>query len=237
MRDEAERLVGWIQEKVREAGAQGGLVGLSGGIDSAVVAALLGRALPGGSLGVLMPCHSDPADMDDGALAARSAGIPTVTVDLDEPYDRMMAVLDPDRSGPAMAKANVKPRLRMNTLYYLASARGYLVVGTGNRTELELGYFTKYGDGGVDLLPLGEFLKHEVGAIAEELGVPRKIIDRAPSAGLWPGQTDEGEMGVTYDAVDKYLATGEAPDATRFRVEELRSRGRHKLTVAPVFPR
>lgn len=237
MRDEAERLVGWIQDKVREAGAQGGLVGLSGGIDSAVVAALLGRALPGRSLGVLMPCHSDPADMDDGALAAQSAGISTVTVDLDEPYDRMMAVLDPDRNGPALAKANVKPRLRMNTLYYLASARGYLVVGTGNRTELELGYFTKYGDGGVDLLPLGEFLKHEVRAIAQELGVPQKIIDRAPSAGLWPGQTDEGEMGVTYDAVDKYLATGEAPEATRFRVEELRNRGRHKLTVAPVFPR
>src|SRR6185369_11374700 len=104
--------------------------------------------------------------------------------------------------------ANVKPRMRMTTLYYVANTLNYMVAGTGNRSELSIGYFTKYGDGGVDLLPIGNLLKSEVRTAARELGVPQPIIDKAPSAGLWLGQTDEAEMGFTYAELESYLTQG-----------------------------
>src|SRR5690606_5628013 len=107
-----------------------------------------------------------------------------------------------------MAVANLKPRLRMTTVYYVANTRNYLVAGTGNRSELTIGYFTKYGDGGVDLLPIGRLLKAEVRELARELGIPERIITKAPSAGLWAGQTDEGEMGFTYAELERYLSEG-----------------------------
>ena len=107
-----------------------------------------------------------------------------------------------------MPIANVKPRLRMTTLYFLANTLNYLVAGTGNRSELAIGYFTKHGDGGVDLLPIGDLLKGDVRAAARDLGVPEPIIDKAPSAGLWAGQTDEGEMGFSYAELERYLTKG-----------------------------
>ncbi len=106
-----------------------------------------------------------------------------------------------------LALANVKPRLRMTSLYYLANRYNGLVVGTGNKTELAIGYFTKYGDGGVDVLPLGDLDKTAVRGLAGALGVPEPVINKAPSAGLWEGQTDEEEIGVTYDELDRVLAT------------------------------
>jgi len=108
----------------------------------------------------------------------------------------------------ALAMANIKPRLRMTTLYFFAQNCHFLVCGASNRDELELGYFTKHGDSGVDLLPMGDLLKGEVRLLAGHLGVPAPIISRPPSAGLWPGQTDEGELGATYDEIDRYLVTG-----------------------------
>jgi NAD+ synthase len=104
-----------------------------------------------------------------------------------------------------LVQANLKPRLRMITLYYFANKLNYLVCGTGNKTELSVGYFTKYGDGGVDLLPIGDLLKRQVRQLARELKVPEYIITKAPTAGLWPGQTDEGEMGITYPELDDIL--------------------------------
>ena len=140
-----------------------------------------------------------------------------------------------------MARANLKPRLRMSTVYYLANSSNYLVAGTGNKPEMQVGYFTKYGDGGVDLEPLGELYKHEVRALASVLGVPQPIIDRAPSPGLWPGQTDEGEMGITYAEIDAILAaweTGEAPNLPADRiakVEGMVARSEHKRAMPPSF--
>lgn len=234
---EVEALVAWIRDAVQAAGARGGVVALSGGIDSAVVAHLLGRALPGAALGVLLPCHSDAQDLLDGQLVAHSAGIPTVTVELDEPYDALYAALASSGEATAVALANIKPRLRMNALYYHAARTRSVVFGTGNRAELELGYFTKYGDGGVDFLPLGGYLKHEVQELAVRLGVPGRIVARTPSAGLWAGQTDEGEMGLTYTQIDRYLESGTADPSALERIETMRQRNRHKLAMPPIFPR
>jgi NAD+ synthase len=110
------------------------------------------------------------------------------------------------------------------------------VLGGGNRSELETGYFTKYGDGGADLLPLGRLVKTQVYALAGYLGVPEAVLKRAPTAGLWAGQTDEAEMGLTYRELDAYLLTGEGPEAVRERVERMRRASRHKRRP-PLRPR
>jgi len=113
-----------------------------------------------------------------------------------------------------------------------------MVVGSSNRDELILGYFTKYGDGGVDIQPLGNLLKGQVRELARSLGIPRPIIDKPPSAGLWEGQTDEGELGLSYDQIDRYLASGEASAAVKKRLESMIAANRHKRQVPPVadFP-
>jgi len=246
--NEVIRLQEWIAAKVHEAGAAGVVVGLSGGIDSAVTAALSARAVPGKVLGVIMPCHSDSHDLEDARLAAASIGIPTVTVDLSGAYDTLLAALRAARlavpvdvgtgPGPAdamrLAEANLKPRLRMASLYYFANVYHYLVAGTGNRSELEVGYFTKYGDGGVDILPIGHLVKHQVRALARALAIPERIIARPPSAGLWAGQTDEGEMGFTYAELDRYLLRGEGSAALRQRVESMQRQSRHKKVPPPI---
>ena len=130
--------------------------------------------------------------------------------------------------------ANLKPRLRMSTLYFIANSLNYLVVGTGNRSELTIGYFTKHGDGAADLLPLGRLLKSEVRELAIELEIPQSIIDKAPSAGLWAGQTDEDEMGFAYSDLERYLKGGPegvAP-ALAMRIERLVRTTEHKRTQA-----
>ena len=209
MKQTIERISAWLRDKVIESGAQGLVVGLSGGIDSACTAALAQRAVGKQVLGVLMPCYSAPADAEYARMAAEAFGLETVTVELGPVYDALMAALP---AAEGLAPANIKPRLRMTTLYYLAATRNYLVAGTGNKSELLVGYFTKYGDGGVDLEPLGNLYKTEVRELARALGVPQPIIDRPPTAGLWPDQTDESEMGLTYAELDATLAAMEVGD-------------------------
>lgn len=235
----AQEIADWIGMKVREAGASGVVVGLSGGIDSAVVSGLCARAI--GServLGVIMPIHSDPLDAQHAEEVARAWGIEHRTIDLAPAYDALIAVLPP---GSDMANANLKPRLRMIALYHHANTQGRMVVGTGNRSELLVGYFTKYGDSGVDLLPIAGIYKHQVYEVARELGAPRSVIERAPSAGLWQGQTDEAEMGVTYADLDRILAaitSGQEPDAAPEVAERVRKMVRgseHKRALAPIF--
>jgi NAD+ synthase len=239
MKGLAAHLTAWLRREVEAGRGEGAVLGLSGGIDSAVVGALAERAFPQHALGVLMPCHSDPADAEDAALCARHFGLGTVTVDLAPAYDALVEELgraSSDLPENRLATANLKPRLRMTTLYAFANLRNYRVLGTGNLDELTVGYFTKYGDGGSDLLPLGSLTKGEIRDLARELGVPPRIIDKPPSAGLWTGQTDEGEMGLTYAQLDAYLRGGDVPPEVRARIEALRDGSAHKRALPKVAP-
>jgi len=236
----ADRIADWLRERLDDAGAEGFACGLSGGVDSAAAAGLAVRAV--GSehiLAALMPCHSISEDAHLGQLVADAFGIRTVTVDLGDAYDALTRAFP--LSDHPLAAANVKPRLRMIALYYLAQANNYLVLGSGNKTELAIGYFTKWGDGGVDVLPLGDLNKTQVWELARELGVPQEVVERAPSAGLWPGQTDEGEMGITYRELDRVLAAIERGDtviiepATLKKVQEMNARSEHKRAMPPIF--
>ncbi len=234
----AEKLTSWITETVLGAGRRGAVVGMSGGIDSSVAAALCQRAFPEATLGVIMPCYSDRADREHAELAADKFHIPVELVVLDGVFDALVGVVGRDDYGSAtekLAGANIKPRLRMVTLYYFANRLNYLVVGAGNRSELSVGYFTKYGDGGVDLLPLGNLVKSQVRDLATYLGVPREIIDKPPSAGLWKGQTDEGEMGLTYSELDHYLITSEAGEEARVKIDSMMRSAGHKR-CPPLIP-
>ena len=242
-------MAGWLRQQVSAAGARGIVLGLSGGIDSAVVARVAQLAVGDAVLGVIMPALSDPQDEADARLVASHFGIAATTVDLAGPYGALL-----DEAGRALANlpataapvseaanrlalANVKPRMRMTTLYFVANRLNYLVAGTGNRSEIAIGYYTKYGDGGVDVLPLAALVKSQVRALARDLDVPARIIDKAPSAGLWLGQTDEGEMGFTYAELEQYLNHG--PDgvapATVLRIERLARASDHKRLMPAVF--
>lgn len=237
-------LVEWIKERVHEAGARGVVFGLSGGIDSAVVTALCRRAFPEACLGVIMPCHSDPADEADARLLAQQEGVPAVRIDLSPCYDTLLTALRlgagvQNASVPhereRLAMANVKPRLRMMTLYFIANLHNYVVVGSSNRSELHVGYFTKYGDTG-DILPLGGLVKRQVYDLARFLQLPERVIQRPPSAGLWEGQTDEAELGLTYVELDTYLLEGQAPEAARTRIDALHRASGHKRALPPIAP-
>lgn len=228
----AAAIENWLKQHVKEAGAAGGIVGLSGGIDSAVVAALLKRAFGSEMLAVLLPCGSMAKDKEDALLVADTFALPCREVELTPVYDAFLRVFGVPIS--PMASANIKPRLRMNALYALAQTNGLLVCGTGNKAEILMGYFTKYGDGGCDLLPLGDLLKCEVRSLARFLGVPAEIIEKAPSAGLWEGQTDEGEMGMTYEEIDMYIATGKGDERVRTRLERMKNVSAHKRATPPV---
>ena len=237
-----DRIATWLREQLTAAGADGFVFGLSGGVDSATSAALAVRAVgPERVLAVLLPCHSQPEDARLGRLVADTFSIPTITVYLTPVYDTLISALPPDLQSGGLAAANVKPRLRMVTLYYLAQSRNYLVLGSGNKTEIAIGYFTKWGDSGVDLLPLGDLCKAQVWELARQLGVPQEVVERPPSAGLWPGQTDEGEMGITYRELDQVLAAIETGDtagivpATLEKVREMIACSEHKRAMPPVF--
>ena len=231
-----EFIVDWLRRQVNQAGARGIVVGLSGGIDSAVVAALGRRAFGRDMLAVIMPCHNIPSDAEDARLVAEALDIPFRTVDLGPACDALTSAMAADGLElPRLAGANLKARLRMCTLYAAAQSLSFLVCGTGNRSEYETGYFTKFGDSASDLLPLANLLKCEVRTAARVLGIPERIIEKAPSAGLWEGQTDEGEMGFSYEDLDRYLFDGTAKDEDfRQRVEAMRRRSAHKRAPVPI---
>lgn len=227
----SEKISGWIKERVKESGAKGIVVGLSGGIDSSVVAVLSKNALGNNILGVIMPCHSNPSDTEHAKTLVKKFGIKSEFVDLTPIYDFIIKIFP---SGSGIAKANLKPRLRMLTLYYFANTNGYLVAGTGNKSEEMVGYFTKYGDGGVDIIPIGDLFKKDVRALAQELGVPKEIIDKPPSAGLWEGQTDEKEMGITYEQLDSILQKNDFRGELGKKVKTMMEKSEHKRRVPEV---
>lgn len=230
----ADKLTRWIRYQVVAAGGKGVVFGLSGGLDSAVVAGLAKRAFPEASLGVIMPCYSDHEDGVHARLVAQELTLPVYEIVLDQVYDILFGMLrQVDQDEPKqLAAANLKSRLRMVTLYYLAAQHGYLVAGSSNKSELTVGYFTKYGDVG-DILPLGNLVKRQVRDLAQHLGIPKEIITKPPSAGLWTGQTDEAEMGLSYDDLDCFILTGQASSKTARRILDLKQRSEHKRKPAP----
>ena len=225
----------WLSDQVSNAHAKGIVLGLSGGIDSSVLAALGREALGrNGVLGVIMPCHSIPEDEADARLLADSLDVKFERVDLSGVFDALCAGVGGNLDSLTMS--NIKARLRMVTLYAFAQSRNLLVCGTSNRSEYETGYFTKYGDSGVDLMPLAGFLKREIREMARLLNVPERIITKAPSAGLYEGQTDESDMGFTYDVLDEYLASGKINDPqAKQRIDVMRRRSEHKRKPIPIF--
>jgi len=232
----SQKLVSWIVNGVTSAGGKGVVFGLSGGIDSSVVAALCKRAFPKTSLGVIMPCHSGRIDREHAELVAGKFKIPVRVVGLDSTFDTLIKTL-PDEGMAVtkqMAENNIKPRLRMIALYYLASRLNYLVVGSGNRSEISVGYFTKHGDSGSDMMPIGNLVKRQVRELAEYLEVPRVIIDKPPTAGLWDGQTDEAEMGLTYEELDNYLVAGKANPKVQEKIEGKIRQSQHKRCMPPI---
>ena len=234
----SKRLVEWIRDKVDLAGAKGVIFGLSGGVDSAVVCLLCKQAFPNNTLALVMPCQSRKEDIKDAISFAEKFDTMYQVIELDNSYDKLEKEFNKvtptgafDSNCRHLAFANIKPRLRMITLYYFANLLNYLVVGTGNKSERMVGYFTKYGDGGVDIAPLGNLLKTEVRELAKHLGTPQEIIDKPPSAGLWEGQTDEEEMGITYEDLDACLSGQMSVE----KVDLMIKRSEHKR-VLPDIP-
>ena len=240
-----------MRQHLASTGARGFVVGISGGLDSAVVARLAQLAAPGHVVAAILPCHSDPEDERDAETVAKHFSLTTVRVDLSKTYDAAIAAAQgalqalpaqlhgTKPADPILVRlplANVKPRLRMTTLYFLANSLDALVAGTGNRSELSIGYFTKHGDGGSDLLPIGHLVKREVRDLARELNVPAAIIERTPSAGLWIGQSDEEEMGFTYAELERYLEDGPqgVSPALAMKIERLTRSSEHKRALPPI---
>ena len=206
LREGAEETIEkFLSEKLRKAGAKGFVVGVSGGIDSAVVLRLCLRAVGAQKvLGLMMPERDSPKeDLSDAKEQCELDGIRFKVIDITEPVASFKKSIG--GTVDRMSLANIKARCRMVVLYHFANTEKLLVVGTSNKSEMLMGYFTKFGDGGADLEPIGDLYKTEVRELAREMGIPERIIKKAPSAGLWKGQTDEGEMGITYDRLDAIL--------------------------------
>ncbi len=206
LKDGTEQVIEkFLAEKLRKIGAKGFVVGVSGGIDSAVVMRLCARAAGKDKvLALLMPEKDSPKnDFEDSRKLCEDEGVRFKVVDITEPIEAFKKAVGEKIGKKSLA--NIKARCRMIALYHFANAERRLVVGTSNKTEMLIGYFTKFGDGGADLEPIGDLYKTEVRQLAKEMGIPPKIIKKVPTAGLWKGQTDEGEMGITYDKLDAIL--------------------------------
>lgn len=245
MRDykaELEKRVAWIQALLAESGAKGIVYGNSGGKDSAL-AGILCRKACDNVLGIIMPCGSKQnynSDREDALAVAKAFDIPVTQVDLTAPRDALLAALGEAEGVDAiagMATANINPRLRMATVYAVAQTRGALVCGTGNKDEAYMGYFTKWGDGAYDFNPIGDLTVTEIYEFLRYLGAPANIIEKAPSAGLFEGQTDEKEMGVTYAAIEKYMQTGEGTPEDVAKIQRAHAATAHKRAPQKVYGR
>ncbi len=198
-------VVTFLRDHVERSGAKGLVIGISGGIDSALTAALAVDALGKDRvIGLLMPhAESDPEDARLGQVLVDHLDIASVTRDI----TAIVSGVETAMAGPieAHVRGNAKARARMMVLYAEAQTRSHLVCGTGNKSELLVGYFTKHGDGGVDLEPIGDLYKTQVWELSRAMGLPAELVDRTPTAGLHPGQTDEQELGMSYETLDRIL--------------------------------
>jgi NAD+ synthase len=240
---DVEGLCAWLRGQLGDRKA---VVGISGGVDSSVVAALCARAVgPQRVVAVRLPCGKGADDQHYQTMLVDHLGVISRTVDLQEGALVLCNAMriSYDWEGHRLRVGNIKARLRMLALYDFAAAEHGLVVGTTNRAEYEIGYATKYGDHGVDLEPLQDYLKGEVRALGRLLGLPEPLVIRVPTAGLWGGQTDEGEIGVSYDEIDRILDAEAKGNAIACRAEDLKRvstmqrAAAHKRQVPPHYER
>ena len=226
-------LVRFLRSETGKFGFQKALLGLSGGIDSAVSAALCVRAFgPENVLGVMMPYRtSDPSSEGDARLVAESLGIPTRLVDISA---LAVGYLEAEGVEERMRRGNVMARCRMIVLYDLSVEWSGLVIGTSNKTEALLGYSTQFGDAASALNPVGDLYKHQIRQLARHLELPAAVIDKPPSADLFVGQTDEDELGFTYEEADRllYLLVDE-----RYDVDQLVAAGFERDFVLEIVRR
>ncbi|MFP3391886.1 NAD(+) synthase [Brevibacillus sp. SIMBA_040] len=234
VKEDVEKRVAFIREQIDGPGLGGAVVGISGGIDSAVTAALCVRALGRDRvIGVWLPAYSLDVHAVDSQKLADAIDLNLVTIDVGPAYDALVPVIEGVLPLDDKTKGNTKARLRMTTLYAIANQKGYLVADTCNLSEVHVGYMTKGGDGLADFNPVASLTKHEMRILAAELGVPDSIITKPPSADLWEGQTDEDEMGFTYEDLDRYLITGETRPEAKERIDYLHRISEHKRNLMP----
>ena len=237
LRKHIDKIILWIQNYVKEIGAKGVVIGNSGGKDSATVIALASLAL--GKENVLtvgMPCQSKAKDLEDAKLVAQTFGVKILEVNLTDAYKKLEEEINEkmDRKLNEEATINIKPRLRMTTLYAIAQNYNYLVMGTGNLCEAMVGYTTKWGDNASDFNPIANFTVDEVLKIGEILGVPDKIIKKTPSDGL-SNKSDEEKMGITYKEVAEYIETGKTNIEKMKKIENRYIKSKHKREKIPTY--
>ena len=240
MRDynvEFEKRIAFIKSVLAESGAKGIVYGNSGGKDSALVG-ILCKAACDNTVGIILPCTSKRnynEDTVDAKEVAARYNIETRTVDLTPVKEAELKALDGIVGLNAAALANIAPRLRMLTLYAVAAAENRLVAGTGNRSEAYVGYFTKWGDGAHDFNPIADLTVTEIYDFLRYLNAPQCVIEKAPSAALFDGQTDETEMGVTYAELDSFLSSGIIPKDKKEIIERMHKASEHKRKEIAIY--
>lgn len=228
-------IVKFMQDYMWSAHANGFVLGLSGGVDSSLVAALAKKAVGKENLMcIMMPIDSDPSDLNDAMEVANALDLRYIVLDGSKSYhETLNRFAEQGISLDKMSQSNLKVRIRMTMLYAYGQTHNYLVLGTDNMDERHTGYFTKYGDGAADLLPIVYLTKGEVVAASKMLGVPTHLAERTPSAGLFEGQTDEKEMGVTYKDLDDFLLGKPVDEAVEERINHLHRVSEHKRKDIP----
>lgn len=240
MRDyqkELEDRVSFLRDLLKKTGAKGFVFGNSGGKDSALVGILCKKACDN-TVGIIMPCNSKRnynEDKNDGDELAKKFNIEERILDLTPVFNAELEAFNKIAKTNNSVLINIPPRLRMTSLYAVAASENLLVAGTGNRSERFMGYFTKWGDGAFDVNPISDLTVTEVYEFLRYLDAPKNIINKAPSAGLYEGQTDEKDMGVTYDAIDRYIFGQQVTEQEKEVIERYHRNSEHKRHMSPVY--
>ncbi len=227
-----EFIANWIKQYLEKSNAKGIVFGVSGGIDSALISAIANKYFKNNHLALCMNIENDQNDVNDALQVVNHFHLNYKNVKLEKAYKKLKKTLIEND----LSFGNIKSRLRMITLYSYAQQNNYLVVGTSNHIEIMIGYFTKYGDSGSDIIPLANLLKKDIRELAKELGVPENIILKKPTAGLYKNQTDEEEIGITYDDLDQYfIDKSKLNKQTISKIENLIAKSKHKRKM-PASP-
>ncbi len=237
LQKEIENAINWIKQYVENSGAKGIVIGNSGGKDSATVIAMATKAIGKENIvTIFMPCNSLNSDFEDAKLVSETFGVRFLKVDLGNSYREMEKEINSNLFSKLSKEAtiNIKPRLRMTTLYAVAQTLGYLVIGTGNLCETMVGYTTKWGDNSSDFNPIGNFTVDEVLEIGKTLGVPDKILKKAPSDGL-SGLTDEDKMGIKYSQIAEMIETGNTEEKVKQEILKRYNNSKHKRSCVPIY--